>query len=1142
MKYFPKYFNYLSTHEVKNKSCTLLDKSLELFNQCLYNLESIFKNKEEKFNNELLCKIYCISYIKMYLYKCIYYNFNNYNDFPYFDKIEKAIEGESKNDFRKTVKIYVFRIFFYLLNKDYQKLKDYPYSNHGIDFYSEFKEMFIEKNISILNYCLHPIDNKKEKFNEIYDLFEQYRKKHFVDSINPFKDYIETNGVDDFYTISSNNIISNLANKTYIINNNEYSKYSSFATKLFDDKLKISKVTKKLFLLFSNQQDFQNKMKPKFNDKEIKQLEILLYSLRFCLQTTCQESPSLYSQIISENYEKAINDNYLPGNNLIDNLKVNCFYEVERQLNIYPNNIGVYVCSCGQYYNIPPCGFPWREEYNKKVYCTNCHLQIGHAPKPLNIPGLHGMVIREGHYRIFKDKTQKKHEMDEYGDNDKNIPNMLLDEYKTKIIDPILKQSLIGLNKTSIINFKKKNLKVSSSSPICYRLLNFILYSHLFFSHCLGYITDKNMSKYICKGLSCIQMLEIDWDILEDLLKSKGVAAVQIFMNMIFDKLIRKLKNYKETKNLEDLKKYELEIETLLEESYKDYAEYYEKYKEKNIYYLQLDKNSMKLIMLLNSEVTYYEKQYPFYRLFLMTTYPTKDHFINELKKIPQYEKKYPIMTIYLLFHNKERELIKYLPEFNEFTNFMINYYSYKISREEASQKLIKDEEIYKNNIRGFKDMFNKFKKIWEKLKPYAIKYGCRDEMPPIDLDEDKCLAYFLNDNGELGKGMYIAAAYQTLINLQNTFLQGLIEPLRQNLMLHHLVTNMEKTIDAQKAKANEVLNFDKINESLIETIFDNSKRNIFLDDGTINYSNYNQFIYDFDNVENSLGENLLPGKVQFNENLKFVTYCFEGFRGNKSSVITDFEEKYKSISLSNKNKQIIYDMIKDNRNNQNNTLTKILFSIQLLIYHLTQEKKEENEEIRVIIKDLPEYVNICNECKDFFENQELKVEELIAVFSYIELLCFQPIVDNLRNHYKKTIDGNVEENIKKLFEEAKFKIITKIDLASACRKLISRYLVSTRDDTDINENNPLDAYLGKQELWTKEIWKNENLLSDDIEVLNKCGLYVSQCYELYKLLGGDEDKVLEGINIKKEEEKEEINRNEEAKPKIIKKKKKVIW
>jgi hypothetical protein len=68
---------------------------------------------------------------------------------------------------------------------------------------------------------------------------------------------------------------------------------------------------------------------------------------------------------------------------------------------------------------------------------------------------------------------------------------------------------------------------------------------------------------------------------------------------------------------------------------------------------------------------------------------------------------------------------------------------------------------------------------------------------------------------------------------------------------------------------------------------------------------NYKQFIYDFDEIEKYLGELLLPGKVKFNshEKLKFVTFCFEGFRKNKSSVLTDFVDKYRQINLSKEKK-----------------------------------------------------------------------------------------------------------------------------------------------------------------------------------------------------------------------------------------------
>ena len=49
---------------------------------------------------------------------------------------------------------------------------------------------------------------------------------------------------------------------------------------------------------------------------------------------------------------------------------------------------------------------------------------------------------------------------------------------------------------------------------------------------------------------------------------------------------------------------------------------------------LELDKNSMKSLVLETNDINSYdEKDYPFYKYFLMKTYPTKESFIHELNK-----------------------------------------------------------------------------------------------------------------------------------------------------------------------------------------------------------------------------------------------------------------------------------------------------------------------------------------------------------------------------------------------------------------------------------------------------------------------------------------------------------------------------
>ena len=190
-----------------------------------------------------------------------------------------------------------------------------------------------------------------------------------------------------------------------------------------------------------------------------------------------------------------------------------------------------------------------------------------------------------------------------------------------------------------------------------------------------------------------------------------------------------------------------------------------------------------------------------------------------------------------------------------------------------------------------------------------------------------------------------------------------------------------------------------------------------------------------YGNCKSNLGEILLPEKVKFNghEKLKFVTYCFEGLRGNNSSILSVFSEKYNQIQLSLDNKQKIYDSIKDKIKNENEDyLSKILSSIQLLIYYMTQERKNEKEEINLVIQQRPEYVNMSKECEEFFKEKDYNVEELIEIYSFFVLLCFKSIIKNLREYYTEKIDVNLSDIIIKLIDEKKLNIIKKVNLATA--------------------------------------------------------------------------------------------------------------
>ena len=51
---------------------------------------------------------------------------------------------------------------------------------------------------------------------------------------------------------------------------------------------------------------------------------------------------------------------------------------------------------------------------------------------------------------------------------------------------------------------------------------------------------NDNLNKYVCDGMTCLKMLVENWRLLRNALQSKGIQIIQIFLNMIFDKICEK--------------------------------------------------------------------------------------------------------------------------------------------------------------------------------------------------------------------------------------------------------------------------------------------------------------------------------------------------------------------------------------------------------------------------------------------------------------------------------------------------------------------------------------------------------------------------------------------------------------------------
>ena len=172
-------------------------------------------------------------------------------------------------------------------------------------------------------------------------------------------------------------------------------------------------------------------------------------------------------------------------------------------------------------------------------------------------------------------------------------------------------------------------------------------------------------------------------------------------------------------------------------------------------------------------------------------------------------ERKYFLINLLI---QKDQDLtkntinLKNIQNINKLANLLINIYSYKISREDAKiytliQKLSEITVLY-NKMNENKDEYledNAFKKLfidpfiesWNKIKDKCIKYKCnalkngKEEGKPLDLSIDSALSYFLVDIGEQDGGMFLASAYENLIDWQNKLINLIIERNKENGILN---------------------------------------------------------------------------------------------------------------------------------------------------------------------------------------------------------------------------------------------------------------------------------------------------------------------------------------------------------------------
>ena len=239
-----------------------------------------------------------------------------------------------------------------------------------------------------------------------------------------------------------------------------------------------------------------------------------------------------------------------------------------------------------------------------------------------------------------------------------------------------------------------------------------------------------------------------------------------------------------------------------------------------------------------------------------------------------------------------------------------------------------------------------------------------------------------------------------------------------------------------------------------------------------------------------------------------------------------------------------IFDYIEDYKDIKH---SEFLFDIQKLINYIQEENYNNEQNIKDIIKQIPPIIHlekisqfINDYTKEGGDNKKLfTVNSLIDFYNLFEHLCWDEIKANINNEFKKTLEDEKKYEIRKYFDDLNPNcIINKLNLSTAIRRFISKYLSGLTNDNDKSEKNLLIPELSRADLWDYSFVDHPYFQKEMEKINNKLKITIGYAMDLYEVLGGDE--ILK-TNLRKTVKKDLKDDNKDKQSQIIKNDKKTV-
>ena len=1072
------YFSYIKKNEINFDA-----EPLEIFKKCnKYLNDYINKSDEfEKLNfNKETCKLFCLGYIKSYCFTFI----NTFRDnSPKISKAINIIDIINNGNIGKMIRLYIYKILYnkYTINFFFKEENINKYLLGKYNGFNEFIGNQDLNNIYKLEYIVKTLNN--DFCEESCEILENYKNINFKDKINKVKYNIDKYGIDNFYISIYNPFISYLQIENVEINKNFY---PNICVPLFDEK----SIILKALGLFCEPNKF-NEICKKYNINSFN-IKPFIFGFRYILNELSdnkKDKDRIYYSLLDLKNLKNLNNKYYPGN---DSKFNETYSSIIDHFQNKPKE-GCFVCLCKKmYYHSVPSGLPGPLEL--KLSCPYCSLNIGAYCEDKNIK----IVKRDNYYRIFKDEDEKK----EFRNNPKcrEINYMTLSQFKEKYINPYFENER-GILKTTKNNFRNINKIIRNLSQISYRLLNYILYIHLFFAKVMN-DNNENYDYYLPDNMSWDETIFECWNFLKIELLELNIDFIEEFMYYIFPELFPILNDQKNINKYNDL----VNIEKNLDDTIRNLIK---KYNDNRPVFISKNKNNKDegntfTINLLTEKISHEhfnnKSDYPYYKYFYYTDYLNEKYIKDNMKD----ESQYPTLKIYLDSRNISKGDEKEIPLdklylFNNTLKLISQKYFNNISRDKKI--ILKDDEIYKKN----KEKFNDFIEFYNKLNIKEIKN--KPKLSNNNLIND----FFVDSNNKYGK-TYIEI-YKIFIKQQNNKLENLLD-IKYKKGIFDINCKNRKNI--QQINENEIFTLKlppKV--TFIDIMFNSCYRKI-LDNLPLRYSAYKDYKIDYNLMEEIMTELLLKNKKLLNENITEFIYNNEVFSNQVTDIITTFKTNYTCVDLVIDDKLPIYLFYKENSDNSD-LYVKIINDFIELIKYLNNCKKEnilikEDAKLYEIFHKLPD-LKSGNFIDIFMNYNNLTINKTVDIFEYFLKIIFSNVCSTL-NNYQEELNENSKETINNYFNETH--IINRKDIAYATRIFITLVLFQEEKKKDkiMNNHNNIINYLKSVDLWKSDI--NNDKFNIELNKLQSLNVQIRQIISFYEIVGNDfDDNFLDDVKLR---------------------------